>query len=89
MPAPVRPCLSELRRVIALPSGVLGPVDFAAFLRLASSWAGEQVMGAASARVARLGMAGPSDDRSPAYAPRCLISWNFGAANRVGARNVL
>ena len=46
MPAPVRPCLRPLRRERALPSSVLGPVLLRAFRRLASSWAGEQAIGA-------------------------------------------
>ena len=36
IPWPVRPCLSALRREIALPSAVRGPAESMAFWRLAS-----------------------------------------------------
>ena len=39
--AEVKPCLRALREARALPSGVLGPVDFWALARLAASRASE------------------------------------------------
>jgi hypothetical protein len=38
---PVRPVLMAFRQDLALPSGVLGPLDSWALARLAASWEGE------------------------------------------------
>jgi hypothetical protein len=38
---PVRPVLTAFRQDLALPSGVLGPLDSWALARLAASWEGE------------------------------------------------
>ena len=71
-PSPVRPCLRPLRREMALPSSVRGPVDFMALRRLASSWSGEQDMGRdLNGRVRVLGSAGRvNHGDGPASAPR-------------------
>jgi hypothetical protein len=82
---PVRPVLTAFRQDLALPSGVLGPLDSWALARLAASWDGEMVgVGADPSLRSGLGMGGAEGEETELLAAlRAALLAVRSAARRI------